>query len=317
MPREVLLPLIGRVTGGMKVSTTFRASPEAPNTTARRSFLLLSGKATKSHAVDLWCLLHSVLVDTNFDDETAGLLIVKRLIADRESSLHGAAFVEARRLALSSFTAPYFAEESTKGYRSLAFYREALAKAQADWVAIASRLSAIRERVLTRENLVLNLTDAASFSAATEGAAKVAMMGLIEALPRSSERFAVGSEAEKLSRFKALSKQPRGAEEIQAHLFVPGSRTAHVVPTQVSDLAMVVPFSPPGTAFLGPDLVAVARIELLYLMSKVREQARAYGAALRYAQHGFLSFLSHRDPKVAESVFGNSSRTRRRYTEAL
>ncbi|KAL8449753.1 hypothetical protein Emag_003536 [Eimeria magna] len=47
-PPEMLQPLNDRVTGGMKVSTTFRAVPAAPGTTAHRSavksFLIFSGK---------------------------------------------------------------------------------------------------------------------------------------------------------------------------------------------------------------------------------------------------------------------------------
>lgn len=83
-------------------------------------------QATNARAVDTWCLLHNVLVDTNFSNRKIGLQIIKKIIADREDMFTDHAFYEARRLALSSFNLATLMEERTKGYKSLVFYRQLL-----------------------------------------------------------------------------------------------------------------------------------------------------------------------------------------------
>ena len=71
---------------------------------------------------------------------------------------------------------------------------------------------------------------------------------------------------------------------------------------QVSDMAMSTPLVAPGLPFLGSDLVGVSRVDLLYLIEQVRQVGGAYGAWARYSREGLLTFMSFRDPKVAETL---------------
>lgn len=43
-------------------------------------------------------------------------------------------------------------------------------------------------------------------------------------------------------------------------------------------------------------------MDLIYLMTQVREVGGAYGAWLRYGRNGLLSFMSYRDPKAARTL---------------
>lgn len=71
---------------------------------------------------------------------------------------------------------------------------------------------------------------------------------------------------------------------------------------KVSDLALGVPFCPPGGRFSGFDMVAALVVELEYLWRKLREQCGAYGARVTYQRTGVRTFITHDIPKAAKAL---------------
>ncbi|KAL8269306.1 hypothetical protein Esti_006772 [Eimeria stiedai] len=305
LPAQTLLPLIGRTTGGIKASYAFRQNPEKAFTVPRPSdaigFLFLSGKASKHQSVDLWCLLHAMLVGTDFNNASFGEEILKKLITEREDQMRHLAFRSARLAAESAFQAASLMQEIADGYPSLLFYRNLLKQAESDWSVVAKRLSSIMDALLRRENVAFNVTgDSASLSASTTGRAKDAILSLIEALPGDVKDKA--SSEETVFRPKTFVREPRWAlEASDSGLLNQLKRKAYVVPTQVSDACLSMPFLPPGEAIVGSDFVGASLLEHNYLFPKVREDFGAYGVWTRLSAGGLLSFLTYRNPKLSET----------------
>ena len=109
-------------------------------------------------------------------------------------------------------------------------------QAENDWKGVAARLSDIRDRLLSRGNLLLNLSgDSSSLRAATEGQARRAMLDLVTALPESSEGSRTPATATSGSLFEALNSEPlwvRDARKLD--LLGKPSCDAYTIPAQVS-----------------------------------------------------------------------------------
>lgn len=106
-------------------------------------------------------------------------------------------------------------------------------QAEGDWKDVEARLCAVRERLLRRANLVLNITgDATSLSAAMEGPGGAVLQQFVEALPDTGPNRAnfmpKGLGADALDREPLWGKDVRELEPL-----TPGTRAAYITPTQV------------------------------------------------------------------------------------
>ncbi|KAL8449752.1 hypothetical protein Emag_003535 [Eimeria magna] len=255
----------------------------------------------KHQSVDLWCLLHAMLLGTDFDNASFGKEIIEKLIKEREDEMRHSAFRFARVAAESAFQAASLMHEIAEGYPSLLFYRSLLKQAELDWSVVGRRLSSIMDALLRRKNVAFNVTgDSLSLSASTTGTAKKAILSLIEALLVDVEENAYLEET--VSRPRSFVKVPRWAfEASDSGLLNQLKKKAYVVPTQVSDACLSMPFLPPGEAIVGSDFVGASLLEHDYLFPKVRENLGAYGVWTRLSVGGLLSFLTYRNPKLSES----------------
>ncbi|KAL8439777.1 hypothetical protein Efla_002679 [Eimeria flavescens] len=310
LPAGKLLPLIGRTTGGIKASYEFRQNPQNPlavphpfDATGVLSPCRLFLQAAKHQSVDLWCLLHAMLVDTDFGNSSFGEEMIKKLITDREDQLRRLAFISARRTAEGSFAAASHMQELAEGYPSLLFFRDLLKQAESDWSVVAARLSSLMRVLLHRKNIAFNVTgDAASLRLSTEGPSRQAMLHFIEALPGGPEQD-VTAEAEAFFKPQAFGREPRWAAEAEKRQLLEGEKKeAYIIPTQVSDLCLTVRLQAPGDPVVGADRVGASVLDNTFLMSHVRENLGAYGAWLRVNGGGLASFMTLRDPKLPLSI---------------
>ncbi|KAL8437591.1 hypothetical protein Efla_000454 [Eimeria flavescens] len=307
LPAQKLLPLIGRTTGGIKASYEFRQNPQnplaVPHPFDATGVLFLSGKASCLHSVDLWCLLHAMLVNTDFDNSSFGEETIKKLITDREDQMRHLAFISARRTAEGSFAAASRMQELAEGYPSLLFFRELLKQAESDWSVVAARLSSLMRVLLHRNNIAFNVTgDAASLRLSTEGPSREAMLRFVEALPGGPEQE-VKAEGEAVFKPQAFGREPRWAAEVEERqLLEDEKKEAYILATQVSDLCLTVRLQAPGDPVVGSDRVGASVLDNTFLMSHVRENLGAYGAWLRVNGGGLASFMTLRDPKLPLSI---------------
>lgn len=300
-----LLPIIGRTTGGIEATYAFGQAAAAaytvPDPLAVRGFLFLSGKASGSRSVDLWCLLHEILADTNFHNAVSGQQIVKKLISEREDMFRKLAFKTASRSAQSAFGAGMLMDEATDGYSSLLFHRQLVRQAESDWGVIANRLAEIMGKLLQRQNVAFNVTgDASSLFMATQGTPRQLLTSLIEAIPGETDTSQPpeGAAVEPAM----FDRVPRWATEAKERGLLVPAKKAYLVHTQVTDTCLSSPFQPPGEAIVGSDVVGAAYLESVFLWNTVRERQGAYGAWCRINSEGVISFMSYRDPKALDTL---------------
>lgn len=316
LPAEEISTLIGRMTGGVNATFAFQEHPKIPLTIpqpyAARGVLMLSAKATVMQVSHMWCLLQHLLTATDFDNRAAGLRIIRKTISDTKKAFTGFAFYEAKTDAASSYSLSALMDEITTGYKSLFFHKQLLQEAEIDWKAVAERLSSIRERLLRRCNLLVNLTGDQSSIAAARGPKPLnqALRALVESLPQCTEKLPDDYIGTSLIRgWVATETVPQWLQDAQKlGLLLPAQKKAHLVSTPVSDLALAAPVIDPGEDYVGSALVCMSRLERSYLVNQIREQGGAFSALVRYLATGIVVFLTHRDPTPARSllVFGRS-----------
>lgn len=319
LPAEDLLPLIGRITGGVNASFAFKEKPTRPMTIPEpyqaTGVLMLSAKALAGQARGMWCLLQHILTSTDFSNRAAGLRVIKKTISDRKAAFTNCAFREAETAALSSYSLPALMDEYTTGYKSLLFHRQLLKEAETDWDAVASKLDSIRKLLLRRCNLLINLTGGESDVATAVGSPlNKGLKALIDSLPACTEATpasdpASSDEPEADLGWEETEKEPQWAAEAKAlRLLLPAQKKAHIVASQVSDFALAAPVLPCGKDYSGFAVVALSQIEHHFLRNRIREQGGAYGTWARFLPTGIVTLLTYRDPNPANSlaVFGGA-----------
>jgi hypothetical protein len=133
----------------------------------------------------------------------------------------------------------------------------------------------LREILLTRKRLTLNLTADAEGLAALSGGLEELVAALPEGLPH------------------AVPQEPLRSRE---HVGI-------AIPAQVCYVAQVLP-APPYADPLAASLFVLARqLSNGYLYRRIRVQGGAYGGSCRYEPvNGLFSFLSYRDPHLEETL---------------
>jgi Zn-dependent M16 (insulinase) family peptidase len=204
---------------------------------------------------------------------------MRDLIAERKNSLQAAVVpsghIFARRSAGASFTLPAYRDEQWYGRTQLRFMSGVADEFDGGKEGLAEKLSRLRELVIRRERLFVNMTaDAEGLDLLT-----AALPGLMEKLPGGGRAEAPGEPE--------LKPVHRGI----------------AVPTQVSYVAMAMS-APPYADALAPSLLVAARhLSNGYLYRHIRVQGGAYGGMCQYdAMNGLFAFLSYRDPHIAQTL---------------
>ena len=204
---------------------------------------------------------------------------MRDLIAERKNGLQssvvpsGHAF--AKRAAGAALTLPAYRDEQWHGRTQLRFVQQQSDNSDSVRKNLREKLEQLKSIIFTRNNLIINLTAEAS--------------GL------TLVRENIG---------RLLAKLPQGQrmEKPDQPVLVPVS-AGIAVPTQVSYVArtMKTPaYNDPSSAIL---LLASRELSNSYLYKHIRVQGGAYGGMSSFdSTLGIFSFLSYRDPHIAETL---------------
>ncbi len=262
---------IHRATGGVSVRPLVLTHEEGHPVLA----IVARAKALVKGVPEMLHILADALLDARLDDQERFRQILLEEKAGLEQALvpGGHHFVGMR---LRSFFHPAEAlQERLGGVSYLHFVRELAARIDTDWDAIQEILLRIRELVVRRGCLALNLTSD----------------------PELVEQFAplVAAWPKCLPEGAAPAASWPGPQLPRSEAFL--------LPMQVNHVGMALPVAACGYAFHGSGLVACKMLRTGWLWERVRVMGGAYGAFCTLGRHsGLLDFGSYRDPNLTATL---------------
>jgi presequence protease len=146
---------IGRRTGGISPSI-FTSSQEGGNKTL--AWLFLTGKSTLPQSADLLSILTDIITGVRLDNRERFRQMVLEVKAEHESGLIPAGHAYVNRRLRAAFNLADHASEQMNGLSQLFFLRGLAEQVEHDWPSVLASLEDLRTRLITRPNLLLNVT---------------------------------------------------------------------------------------------------------------------------------------------------------------
>jgi Zn-dependent M16 (insulinase) family peptidase len=270
-----LIQRIGKSTGGIH-SSVFTSSIRESDQSAL--YFFLRGKATLEKAPELLAILREVLLSARLDNRERFKQIVLEEKAGAESSLipSGHAVVNSRLSA--RFSESGWVSEQINGLENLFFLRRLAEEMENDWQSVLQKLEQVRDLLLTRAGMMMNLT----LDAASTRSLEPALRELLEALP-------AGANPAK--------------KRLQAALPPANANEGLSIPAQVNYVGKGANLYALGYEPHGSVHVIRNYLGTTWLWEKVRVQGGAYGGfSVFETGTGTFSFLSYRDPNLLATL---------------
>lgn len=259
---------IGRKTGGIFAATLNTLARETRETVGR---FFLRGKSTVAQFEDMLAILHDVLLTARLDNRERFKQIVLENKASMESGLvpAGHTYVNARLRA--AFSRSDWATEQISGVSQLFFLRRLAERVDDDWDGVLARLTAVRDRLISQQGLVVNVT----LDVRNWAQLQPKLTAFVRQLPTSSSQPA---------------DWPEGTDAVNEGL---------AIPAQVNYVGKGADVYALGHRLSGSWLAVQNYLRTGYLWERVRMQGGAYGAFCTFdVRTGAFTFLSYRDPNL-------------------
>jgi Zn-dependent M16 (insulinase) family peptidase len=263
---------IGRETGGISASLMLQDKYKSKDIAAK---LLVRGKSTMEKVGSMLDIIHDILLTTNYDNQERFWQIINERKARMESSLvpggHG---VVNRRLKASQSLSGWLSEQ-VHGIENLFFTRDLIEEVDQDWEQIAAKFGQIRDLVVNRNELLINLTlDRENFQQI-----RPLVDSLVERIP-----------------VKDLPAQPWQPD-------FPTKGEGLAVPAQVNYVGKGANLYDLGYRHDSSISVILKYLRTTYLWDKIRVVGGAYGAFATFDLFsGSFNYVSFRDPNLFGSL---------------
>ncbi|MFQ3645601.1 MAG: insulinase family protein [Anaerolineae bacterium] len=237
--------------------------------------LMVRAKAMRHKADDLLAILRDVLLNINFDHRER----FRQMILEEKAQFESYLGVYGQRIAglrlRGQFDLSGWFTEQTSGIAQLFFLREMAKRLETDWYSILATFNTIRDYVMNRAALIVNLTTDHTI--------------LDELLPRL-RGFVAGL--------------PTRSLETQAWPYEPTPRHEGLaVVTQVNFVGKGANFFDLGYQLHGSHFVILNHFNMDYMFSRIRLQGGAYGGSLSLNPiTGVGTFLSWQDPNIRRTL---------------
>mmetsp|Transcript_31239 Transcript_31239/g.57771 ORF Transcript_31239/g.57771 Transcript_31239/m.57771 type:complete len:1097 (+) Transcript_31239:202-3492(+) len=296
---------IGTHTGGVSVSSMIsgvnqEGADEGAVTTGEHfvTKLLISGKSTSDKTEELFSIFDLILRDAKLDSQSKIIEMLKESKSRGESAIQGSGHAVANSRIRSRYNVLGYISEKMGGVSSLDTVKALLDQAENDFPALLARLENVRSTILEsstcRDGMILDLTGDASVFEKIEPSVK----NFLNTLPGDSSEGAV-----KLQNFysEAHPWAKQAKEEMAAQ--APITDEGFVVPTQVSYVGKGGRLYDVGEAVSGASSVVSRFLGTGYMWDNVRVMGGAYGGFAQFQpRDGVFSFLSYRDPNLADTI---------------
>lgn len=263
---------IGRDTGG--IWPTWLTSA-IQGTEQGAAWMFLRGKATVPKAGDLLAILDDVLRTVNWDNRERFRQMALEAKASHETNLLPAGHIAINRRLRARFNAYDWAAEQMNGVENLFALRRLLEQIEADWPGVLRILEGMQQKLLKRENLLINATlDKDNWEKALPQ-----VRDFVEGLPDGNTE---------------LRQWKRGALHNAEGL---------TIPSPVNYVGKGADLYTLGYQAHGSVLVIAPYLRNTWLWDKIRVQGGAYGAFCVFDRHsGVFTFISYRDPNLSETL---------------
>jgi len=271
---------IGARTGGISAAifSHLRAGKDSRASDPRDIVykLVMRGKGTGEKATELFDLMTMMLTDANLDSQAKAVEMLKESKSRLEASFvtSGNSYAGSRLASKTSLLG--YVGEATSGFTYYESVKDLLAECESDWPSVLARLSAMRAAVLSKEEMVVNLT---------------ADPLLLEELRPTVEAFVDG--------FADAPPAAAAAPWVDTAALAAPKNEAFSMTTQVNYVASVTPLVDEGDAINGQLSVVARFLNRGYLWDNVRVVGGAYGGGCSLNPFtGNLLFSSYRDPNL-------------------
>lgn len=263
---------IGRKTGGIYPSTFLSAKRDEAEAAA---WLFLRGKSTMAQAQEMLDIMRDVLLTVSLDNQDRFRQMVLRAKASLESGLIPSGHSVVNRRLRSYFTESSWVSEQVNGIDYLFFLRRLAEQVDSDWPSVLAKLEAVRAILLSRQNMLANLT----LDGENWREFQPQLANLLEQMP--------DVPVEK----KAWDWQR------------PFQNEGLTIPAQVNYVAKGGNLYDLGYQAHGSVSAIVNYLRTTYLWEKVRVQGGAYGGMVGFSNYtGVLSYYSYRDPNLLQTI---------------
>ncbi|WIY52346.1 insulinase family protein [Devosia sp. YIM 151766] len=263
---------IGRTTGGI---SQHRGLATRQDGTGSAAWLFLSGKAVPEKFGDMLEIISDVLLDAQLSNRERFRQMALEEKAGFEARLvpRGNFFVDTRIKA--GLTEAGWIAEQMSGVSYGLFLKELVQRIDSDWAGVEAALTTIRDKLLNRGRMVVNVTaDGKLWDAARK----------------------------QVDTFVASLPDRAIADADWSHQFAP-RHEGLVIPAQVNYVGKGANLKALGIELSAASAVALRLLNTTYLWDKVRVQGGAYGGSSRFdLSSGNFAFLSYRDPNLLQTL---------------
>ncbi|VGO14428.1 hypothetical protein PDESU_02989 [Pontiella desulfatans] len=264
---------IAKKTGGI-YGTPFLSAVEDSEKGVTRFFL--RGKCMANQTRELLDILHDVLLQPDFNNQER----FKQIVLEHKSEMETAIVPRGHSAVMTRLKAhhneAHWVSEKMGGVEALFFIRKLASDMDKDWDSVHQRLEKIRQTLLDRSNMLINVTvDPASMADVLHDLDR-----FVENLP-STGTFS--------------SKEWKRGE-------LPTSE-ALTAPTMVNYVGCAANLFDAGYKMHGSAMVITRYLQTAWLWEKIRVQGGAYGGMCSFDQRsGVFTFASYRDPNLENSL---------------
>lgn len=270
---------IGSETGGVSTSALVGEVHSANGKGPALAKMTIRGKGMLSQVSSLFDIIGEILldVDINNRERVRQILIEER--AGIESGLAGSGHTVAGGRLAAMFRSPAWADEQMGGIDFLKAVRTLIARIDRDWESVCADLKMLQRLVVSRENMLLNVTTTSS----DFGSVKPVLSSFLDRLPEK----ATGERASWIMTPTLLRRQNEGL----------------IVPSSVNYVGKAANLYDLGFKITGGHSLASKHMGTSYLWDTVRVQGGAYGGFCRLdVKTGMFMYLSYRDPNVTGTL---------------
>ncbi|RLB35040.1 MAG: peptidase M16, partial [Deltaproteobacteria bacterium] len=263
---------ISRKTGGIHTALHTSVVKNSEKSTA---WMLLRGKAMVRQVEELLAILQDILLAPRLDDQVR----FRQMVLESKARLEHAIIPSGHHILdlrlRTAFSEADWVAEQMSGISYLLFLRELEERVEKDWVQVLSALEKIRELLINRHALLLNIT--------VDEKKWLQIQAQVEAFLDS------------LPYFEPIlhSWKPRKSSDFEGL----------TIPAQVNYVGKGMNLFSHGYRFHGSAHVITRYLRNSWLWEKVRVEGGAYGAFCLFDRlSGVLTLVSYRDPNIFKTL---------------